>query len=229
MSVIDSHIQLSVRDTGKGIAPNFLPYVFDQFRQASSQEGLGLGLAIVRHLVERYGGTVTADSPGVGQGATFTVRFPMASMTLSAQLSVDSGLCCLVGAKILAVDDDPDTLLFIQFALEVEGCEVSIAQSAEQAIEIFADVQPDLVISDIGMPYQDGYTLIRTLRQMDPNVPAIALTAYAKPEDCDCALAAGFHVHLKKPIDPDDLIAVIKENLCRERAELEVNSTQPRS
>jgi PAS domain S-box-containing protein len=229
LSVIDSNAQLIVRDTGKGIAPDFLPYVFDQFRQANSQEGLGLGLAIVRHLVERHGGTVTAESPGVGQGATFTVRFPLQSEPTNEHPSVDSGSVCLVGAKILAVDDDPDTLLFIQFALEAEGAEVSIAQSAQQAIESFADVQPDLVISDIGMPHQDGYTLIRTLHQLSPDIPAIALTAYAKPEDCDCALAAGFQVHLKKPIDPDDLIAVIKENLCRERSEPEVNPAKRRS
>jgi CheY-like chemotaxis protein len=227
---INSHVEVAVSDTGKGIDPAFLPYVFDRFRQADSTStrvhgGLGVGLSIVRHLVEQHAGQVRAESPGDGKGATFTVELPIA--VLHAPASVDRahpraeegespGLAdatVLAGLDVLVVDDDPDTLDTVRVLLEQSGAEVRVASSVRGAIESMERSVPDLLISDIGMPDEDGYALIRKVRALDPErggrVPALALTAYARVEDRLQVLSAGFQMHVPKPIEPAELIAVV--------------------
>lgn len=220
-----TYAQITVSDNGKGIAPDFLPYVFDYFRQADSTTtrkfgGLGLGLAIVRYLVELHGGTVQADSPGEGQGATFTVRLPLMRNPVTdpslANGSTD-GLATspLMGLSILVVDDDPDTRDYLAFVLAQAGASVTIAASATEALQKLARVKPSILLSDIGMPAMDGYMLIRSIRTLPPEqggqTIAIALTAYAGEMNQQQALAAGFQRHLSKPIDPDELIRAIAQ------------------
>ncbi|MCU0548802.1 MAG: PAS domain-containing protein [Leptolyngbya sp. Prado105] len=201
VSSTNAMAQIVVRDTGKGIEADFLPYVFDRFRSgARSKEGLGLGLAISRHLVERHGGVITAESSGVGQGATFTVRLPFHQPR-------SNGSNALAGIKILVVDNEPNALVFLQLALETVAAEVTIASSAQQAIELFQQIQPDFVVSDIEMPEQDGYQLVQNLHRFRSDFVAIALTADTKGKDR--ALEAGFQVHLVKPINPAELICSI--------------------
>ncbi|MCL6751055.1 PAS domain S-box protein [Nostoc sp. CCCryo 231-06] len=217
--------QIQVIDTGKGIMLEFLPYVFDYFRQADAKTtrifgGLGLGLAIVRHLVELHGGTVQAESLGEGQGATFTVRLPLlknSELRVSSdeasqpELSTDDTL--LAGVKILLVDDQPDVREFFSFALEQYGATVTLAESASEALEILTQSKPDILLSDIGMPLMDGYMLLREVRKLPPEqggqIPAIALTAYAGEINYNQAMAAGFQRHLPKPVDPADLASAI--------------------
>ena len=217
---IDSQAQIQVGDTGQGISQDFLPYVFDYFRQADSTStrafgGLGLGLAIVRHLVELHGGTVWAESPGEGQGTTFTVRLPLQTIppqTKERSAQPDRTLD-LSELKILVVDDDVDSREFITFALEQYGAVARAVASAGEALEALALEKPDLLLSDIGMPEMDGYMLIRQIRAMPPEqggqICAIALSAYASQGDSQLALAAGFQKHLAKPVEPAELIAVI--------------------
>ncbi|MGF2035854.1 MAG: PAS domain S-box protein [Nostoc sp. CmiVER01] len=222
---VGSEAQIQVIDTGKGIMLEFLPYVFDYFRQADAKTtrifgGLGLGLAIVRHLVELHGGTVQAESLGEGQGATFTVRLPLlknSELRVSSdeasqpELSTDDTL--LAGVQILLVDDQADVREFFSFALEQYGATVTLAESASEALEILAQSKPDILLSDIGMPVMDGYMLLREVRKLPPDkngqIPAIALTAYAGEINYNQAMAAGFQKHLPKPVDPADLASAI--------------------
>ncbi|MEG4497390.1 PAS domain S-box protein [Microcoleus sp. F10-C6] len=221
---VGNHAQIRVADTGIGIAREFLPYVFDYFRQedgATTRKfgGLGLGLAIVRHLVELHGGTVAADSQGEGLGATFTVSLPLSPKVkgqenslagLSERSTADEPLS---GMRILVVDDEPDMRDLISFLLEDAGAEVVTLAVAREVLTALARFQPDVLLSDIGMPGMDGYMLLRQVRALPPErgglIPAIALTAYAGEFNQKQALQAGFQRHLAKPIDPDQLIKTI--------------------
>ncbi|MCC3409337.1 MAG: PAS domain S-box protein [Microcoleus sp. PH2017_10_PVI_O_A] len=221
----DTDAQITVTDTGKGISPDFLPYVFDYFRQADSTftrkfGGLGLGLAIVRHLVELHGGTVKADSAGEEQGATFTVRIPLMPVqppTIPAVTAPESSFN-LSGIRVLAVDDDADARDLVVFLLEDCGASVTAVASAGDALKVLTQSVPDLLLSDIGMPDTDGYMLLQQVRALPPErgglVPAIALTAYAGEIDYQQALAAGFQRHLCKPLDPDKLLEAMLEVLA---------------
>ncbi|MBD2515980.1 PAS domain S-box protein [Nostoc sp. FACHB-973] len=227
---VDLDAQIQVIDTGKGIIPEFLPHVFDYFRQADAKTtrvfgGLGLGLAIVRHLVELHGGTVEADSPGEAQGATFTVKLPLlksAELRVpspeSSNLELNSEDSLLLGVEILLVDDQADVRDFFSFALEEYGATVTAVASAAEALEALAQSKPDILLSDIGMPFMDGYMLLREVRKLPPEengqIPAIALTAYAGEINYNQAIAAGFQKHLPKPVEPLDLATAIV-NLIR--------------
>jgi len=224
---VDTLAQITVTDTGKGIEPDFLPYVFDYFRQADSSMtrkfgGLGLGLAIVRHLVELHGGTVKSDSPGEGQGATLTVRIPLMpiqSQTSPAGTASPDQSFNLSGVKVLAVDDEADALDLVVFLLEECGASVTAVANAADALAVLTESVPDLLLSDIGMPDTDGYMLMRQVRALAPDkggrIPAIALTAYAGEINYQQALAAGFWRHIAKPLDPDKLVQAIGEVLER--------------
>ena len=221
-------VDIVVSDTGRGITADFLPYVFDPFRQGDgtitrAQGGLGLGLAISRHLVELHGGTIQAHSPGEGQGATFTVALPCAAAQQTRAQSgqpsepISAGKLPrapqLEGVKVLAVDDDADARQLIQVVLEECGAVVRVASSVAEAVRAIEEQVPDVLLSDIGMPGQDGYTLIRHVRALPPGaggtVPAAALTAYTRAEDRIQALDAGFAMHVPKPVAPDELIDVV--------------------
>ena len=224
---VDSHAQIKVIDTGCGIDPDFLPHVFERFCQAESATtrahgGLGLGLAIVRNIVELHSGTIQVESPGVGQGATFIVQLSLIrnpsqvseleQLALQGQASLDDSLS-LAGLRALIVDDEIDTRDFLVTALEQEGAEVTAAASAGEAMRLLERLKPDVLVSDIGMPESDGYTLIRSIRALAPEqgglIPAAALTAYAREEDRILALKAGFQMHVSKPIEPMKLVAVV--------------------
>jgi PAS domain S-box-containing protein len=218
---------ITVSDAGKGISPEFLPYVFDRFRQADSSitrsyGGLGLGLAIAQHLVELHGGTIMASSPGEGQGATFSVRLPlMAVASTQAELGTAADAIAaeplpLSGIRILLVDDEADMRDFIGFTLRQAGADITLAASATEALESLRQTQPDVLLSDIGMPELDGYALLQRIRALRPeaeSLPVIALTAYASEDNRQQAQAAGFQQHLAKPVAPDALIAAILEVL----------------
>ncbi|PSB03214.1 diguanylate cyclase [Merismopedia glauca CCAP 1448/3] len=217
---IDGHAQITISDTGKGIHPNFLPYVFDHFRQEDAAitrrfGGLGLGLAIVRYLVELHGGTVQAESAGEGQGATFTLKLPLMPHLPPTERELESSQppLDLKGIRIMVVDDDDSSREFVAFLLELHGASVSASASAKEAISTFPQFKPDVLLSDIGMPDRDGYMLIQQIRALPPNqggqIPAIALTAYAGDLDRQQALQAGFQQHLTKPIEPNQLVQVI--------------------
>jgi CheY-like chemotaxis protein/anti-sigma regulatory factor (Ser/Thr protein kinase) len=217
---IGSQAQITVSDTGKGIPTHFLPYVFDYFRQADATTtrkfgGLGLGLAIVRHLVELHGGTVQADSPGEGQGATFTVTLPLiACQPQTEQDSEQSELSFdLHGVEILVVDDDTDAREFVTFLLQQYGARVRAVSSAREALTALTQSVPDVLLSDIGMPDIDGYMLMQQVRTLPPEqggqIPAIALTAYAGEINYQQAIAAGFQSHVSKPVEPAELVAVV--------------------
>jgi PAS domain S-box-containing protein len=217
--------QIQVIDTGQGITPEFLPHVFEYFRQADAKTtrvfgGLGLGLAIVHHLVELHGGTVQVQSPGEGQGATFTVKLPlhkkpetlvMSANSLPEQVSIPDSL--LAGVEILLVDDQADVREFFTVALSHYGADVKSVASAREALKVLAQSQPDILLSDIGMPIMDGYMLMRQVRTKPPElggqIPAIALTAYAGEINHQQAIAAGFQKHISKPVDPVELAQAI--------------------
>jgi signal transduction histidine kinase/ActR/RegA family two-component response regulator len=210
---------LAVSDTGVGISPEFLPYVFEWFRQADararSQAGLGLGLGIVRHIVGLHGGAVKAESAGLGHGATFTVTLPVFEPAtlpaprarLAAPNQTMSG--ALHAARVLVVEDDDDARELVRMTLEDAGASVETVASAGEARREIASDPPDVLISDIRMPEEDGYSLIRSLREAGVATPAIALTAFARQEDAEEARAAGFQIHLPKPIDAARLVDAV--------------------
>jgi CheY-like chemotaxis protein len=231
---IDSHVEIKVIDTGPGIKPEFLPHVFDRFRQEDSSitrahGGLGLGLSIVRHLVELHDGTVTAESRRDAQGAIFTVRLPLAAaienknspalqvtQTGQPMKKAAASQCAstLAGLSVLLVDDEADSREIVKAMLEQNGAKVKAVSSAYEALLTFAEWRPDVLVSDIGMPAEDGYSLIRKVRSLPPErgggVPAAALTGYAGRTDYLKALSAGYQSHIKKPVDLEELIAVIE-------------------
>ncbi|AKT39693.1 two-component hybrid sensor and regulator [Chondromyces crocatus] len=231
LSRVDDAVELSVLDTGRGIAPDFLPHVFERFRQAESgqvppQGGLGLGLAIVRHIVELHGGTIEAFSEGEGHGARFTVRLPVALPPAQDEAPPSPGAledlrvrCDLQGIHALVVDDAQDARDLIASILEACGARVTTAPSAVEGLEALRTTRPDLLISDIGMPGQSGYDLISRVRTLLPadggRTPAVALTAHAHMEDRTRALVAGFQTHVPKPIDPTELVLVVATTLGR--------------
>jgi CheY-like chemotaxis protein/nitrogen-specific signal transduction histidine kinase len=220
---------IRVRDTGKGIHPDFLPHVFDRFRQADStmtraHSGLGIGLAIARHLVELHGGSMQAESPGEAQGATFTIFLPAVALGVESGLTARSvsdelpgpvvePLENLEGIQVLVVEDEPDGRELFHEALSAGGARVVQVESAEAALESIDASLPDVLISDLGMPGEDGYSLIRKLRkraaQRGGKIPAIAVSAYAREEDRIAALAAGFQSHLAKPFKPYELVSEV--------------------
>jgi len=228
---VDSHARLRVKDTGKGIPPGFLPHVFDRLRQADSTStrahgGLGIGLAIVRHLVELHGGTVAAESGGEGKGAVFTVELPVSAATGPPRLAPDSAAAQegvrLDGVRVMVVDDEADTRDLLSFSLRNYGAEVTALGSASEALAAIQRDKPDVLVSDIGLPGDDGYSLIRKVRALDEDrggrVPAAALTAYAKDEDRTRAIAAGFQAHVPKPVELAELASVVASLAGREPA-----------
>jgi CheY-like chemotaxis protein len=215
-----------VADTGAGITSAFLPYVFDRFRQQDGAitrraGGLGLGLAIVRSIVELHGGSVEATSEGEDRGATFVVRLPITplreprtSRARASTAAADAATPAQVaGLKVLVVDDEADARDLIRAALEQRDAVVKTVASAAEALQAVRELRPDVIVSDIGMPDEDGYAFIRRLRSFSRDAgghtPAVALTAYARPEDRTRALMAGFQSHATKPIDPNELLVVI--------------------
>jgi signal transduction histidine kinase len=234
----DSGIELSVSDTGAGIDAQFLPHVFDRFRQQDDKvsrrySGLGLGLALVKHIVQAHGGTVRAESDGEGRGAKFTLSLPNPQSARAARGDSDrpspppatptqrlpTGK--LAGLRILAVDDEEDTRELLVVVLEQQGATVDAAASCSEALALLERSSPDVLVSDIGLPGADGYELIRTLRAREgagTRLPAIALTAYARREDRRLALEAGFQAHVAKPVDPVELVNAVHEWAKRERA-----------
>ncbi|MEQ8753323.1 MAG: response regulator [Coleofasciculus sp. G1-WW12-02] len=217
---IDSQAQIQVSDTGQGINPEFFPHIFDYFRQENSTTtrsvgGLGLGLAIVRHLIELHGGRIAAESEGIGQGATFTVKLPLISdsLTKTHNSAPEDESLDLTDVTVLVVEDEVDTLELLTIILETYGARVEGFTSANEALAVLSQGQPDVLISDIGMPEMDGYEFIRQVRKLPRDrggqIPAIALTAYAGETDQEKALAAGFDLHLSKPVEPDQIIEAI--------------------
>jgi len=233
---VDSCIQLVVEDDGQGIEPGFLPHIFERFRQADSRfsrehGGLGLGLAIVRELVELHGGTVAARSEGLGRGAAFTVGLPSTSapreIPCAAAEAGPAGAGHVVhelpellkGVRLLAVDDEEDALGLLRVILESAGAEVTTAGSGQRALDLLRGGAFDALIADIGMPSMDGLELIRTVRQALPppanTIPAVALTAYARTEDRAAVLSSGFQIHIPKPLNPTEFVGAVAALLGR--------------
>ena len=220
---VKSHVEIIVSDTGQGIRPDLLPYIFDRLRQGDSSRsrahgGLGIGLALVRHIAELHGGSVFAESPGEEQGATFVVKLPLmvAGVRDHAVAQAKSGppdSPSLVGVRVLVVDDDPAAVELVQEVLTQTGGEVRGAGTAEEALRVLEQWRPDVLVSDIEMPGQDGYTLIRKIRALAPErggmTRAVALTAFGRPEDRIRSLMAGFNIHVSKPVDPGELAAIV--------------------
>jgi signal transduction histidine kinase len=224
-----ARVRLSVSDTGRGIPPEFLPHVFDRFRQADSATtrsygGLGLGLAIVRHLAELHGGEVGAESAGENQGSTFSVAFPLAQTAAPCSCqqaeALEDALSLgrpegLAGVRVLVVDDEQDTRRLISTVIAQSGAEVTACASAGEALEKLKTWRPHILMSDIGMPGEDGYALIQKVRALPPErggrTPAAALTAYARDEDRGRALAAGYQLHIAKPFNPGELLAAVTD------------------
>ena len=215
------HAEIVVSDSGQGIKPEFLPHVFDRFRQEDGSisrrhGGLGLGLSIVRHLVELHGGTVAAASEGEGRGAAFTIRVPVRP-TVAGALEQAPGnpprAARLAGLHVLVVDDDPSARELIASILQAFGARVSLAASGPAALTLLFERRPHVLLADLGMPEMDGYALIEQVRALDPHlggrIPAVAVTAYASPQDRLRALHAGYQNHVAKPVEPEELAAVI--------------------
>jgi CheY-like chemotaxis protein len=227
---VNSHLEIVVSDTGQGIGADFLPHVFDRFRQADQKTsrqhgGMGLGLAIVRHLVELHGGSVRANSDGEGHGSTFTVMLPITPVYTMDQSGgrvhpaardllppLDDCSDRLDGLRVLVVDDEADTRDLLKQGLEYCGANVKCVGTAEEALDLVKSNMPDILISDIGMPVVDGYDLIKQIRGLPPDrggkVPAIALTAYTRTEDRLHSLRAGYDMHVPKPVELAELVAV---------------------
>ena len=227
---VNSHVEIVVNDSGVGISKEFLPYVFDRFRQADASTtrihgGLGLGLSIVRQLVDLHGGSVSVSSEGEGKGATFTIVLPFVGVisnqreddsvhpTQSEEMLSFEGLPSLQGLKVLVVDDEADTGELIGEVLKECGSEVIITRSAQEALAALEEHKPDILISDLGMPDEDGYSLIEKIRALPAerggDIPAAALTAYARAEDRMRVLRSGFQFHLPKPVDSAELVTVV--------------------
>jgi CheY-like chemotaxis protein len=241
LSRVNSHVEVCVADNGQGIAPEFLPHVFERFRQADASTtrkhgGLGLGLSIVKSLVELHGGSVRAGSPGEGAGATFCIDLPVMVVgvpgpeaTGAARHEGDGGPAAwaggamdhpsLAGITVLAVDDEPDARVLLRRVLEECGARVLLAASSEEGLELVRRERPDMIISDIGMPGEDGYEFIRRVRRLPPDeggrTPAAALTAFARAEDRTRALRAGYQTHVAKPVEPTELTAVVASLAAR--------------
>jgi signal transduction histidine kinase/CheY-like chemotaxis protein len=223
LAIIQGSVEIRVEDTGRGIAPTFLPYVFDAFRQEDtahtrSRGGLGLGLAITKQLVELHGGRIDASSQGEGFGAVFKVHLPVPAIARTGDALESQRLQFqrrgdLEGLRVLVVDDDEDARELVQAVLESSGCRVTVAEGADAALDAIAREVPEVLLSDVGMPGRDGYDLIREVRRLSPekggSVPAAALTAYARAEDRRRLLDAGFSMHLAKPVEPAELLAVV--------------------
>jgi CheY-like chemotaxis protein len=227
---VNSHVEIVVSDTGQGIAPEFLPHVFDRFRQAETSAsrrhgGMGIGLSIAKQLVEMHGGSVRAKSPGPGRGATFVVALPL---SVSAQDEQELGRThpkvassqrapCddvdLSGVRVLVVDDEPDARLLIARILQTCNADVTTAASMEEALEAIRGAPPHVLVSDLGMPGHDGFELIQAVRALPAEsggtTPAAALSAFARSEDRRRAMLAGFQTHVAKPVEADELIAVV--------------------
>jgi signal transduction histidine kinase/ActR/RegA family two-component response regulator len=240
-----SSFQIQVMDNGQGISSDLLPHVFDRFRQGESSTrrrvaGLGLGLSIVKYIVEAHGGTVEADSPGEGKGSTFTVRLPIRAVAIGRAgeegkvarntgegeaedvVPIGAGLPAvrLDGLRVLVVDDEADARRVLVLVLEQVGAVVTAAGSVREAIEALPKARPDVLVSDLGMPDQDGFDLIRQVRENGydaRHLPAVALTAFVQKNDAHLALLAGFQVHVAKPIDPHELTSVIARLAGRSR------------
>jgi PAS domain S-box-containing protein len=225
---VNSHVEVSVHDTGRGIASDFLPLLFQRFQQAESGSsrtygGLGLGLSIVRHIVELHGGTVTATSPGEGMGASFTVRLPRVSLAAPADgpdrrhptigsLPELTERTSLSGLRVLVVDDEPDSNDVVSAVLTYAGAEVRVGGSAAQGLDQLREWLPQVIVSDIGMPNVDGYAFLSEIRAQPGElgrIPAVALTAYATTDDRIRIFSAGFQAHIVKPVDPGELLAVV--------------------
>jgi CheY-like chemotaxis protein len=227
-----SNFKVEIADTGEGIAPEVMPHIFDRFRQADASSarrhgGLGLGLSIVRQLTELHGGSITARSDGPGTGATFCIMLPVYELahrpagvfgfalppreTVSAM--VDLPHVDLQGVRVLVVDDEPDARGLLERLLQDCHATVTAAASADEALQLLASESPHVLVSDIGMPGTDGYTLMRRIRARQDawaTIPAIALTAYVRSEDREMAIEAGFHGHLTKPVEPVDLLKMVQ-------------------
>ncbi len=231
-----NHIRLTVVDNGRGIAPEFLPYVFDRFKQADASStrrigGLGLGLAIVRHIVELHGGQVAATSEGLGRGAAISVTLPVrvipqptagdSAVMRAGDAAATTQLQTLHAVRVLVVDDEPDARDLLHLVLEGAGADVKTASSAAEAFAIVQRFRPDVIVSDIAMPEEDGYGLMRRIRELHPErgggIPTIALTAYARADDKAKALGAGFTTHIGKPVRPEDLLSTIADLVGRPR------------
>jgi CheY-like chemotaxis protein len=226
---VNSHVEIVVSDTGQGMDPELLPFVFERFRQGDSSStrehaGLGLGLSLVRYLTELHGGTVSADSLGRGKGATFTVKLPMPIVPVrpatverhhptTAPTVPSLGGARLDGLRVLLVDDDLDSLDLAGAILSSAGAVVKTCLSSPEALELIPQWRPDVLVSDIEMPGEDGYALIRRVRALDRpsggSIPAIALTAYGRVEDRLRAMAAGYSMHVPKPVDPAELTTIV--------------------
>jgi CheY-like chemotaxis protein/two-component sensor histidine kinase len=226
---VNSHVEITVSDTGVGIPVDFLPHVFDRFRQADAgisraRGGLGLGLAITRHLVELQGGRISVASDGPGTGATFRIELPVRSAHTVSEIEERQhpqapraghhiAVPQLQGIRILAVDDDRDALALVREILEATGATVATADSAQHALDVLERTTPDVLLADLGMPYMSGFDLIDRVRRSERpeirEIPAAALTAYARSEDRTKALRSGFQLHLAKPVDPGELMAAM--------------------
>jgi CheY-like chemotaxis protein len=227
---VESHLELSVTDTGQGISADFLPHVFDRFRQADAamnrkHGGLGLGLAIVKQLAELHGGTIRVRSAGQDQGSTFTVALPLKAVRLEAAPAEQHPDAAptpallgghevdLAGLKVLVVDDERDARELLRRVLEDCDATVAIAGSAEEGLALIRALRPDVLVSDIGMPGVDGYEFLQSVRALPAEeggrTPAMALTAFARSEDRTRALLAGFFAHVSKPVEPAELLATI--------------------
>jgi signal transduction histidine kinase/ActR/RegA family two-component response regulator len=234
---VDPHICITVRDTGKGINPDFLPYVFDRFRQADASStrrygGLGLGLSLVKYLVELHGGTIEALSDGEGMGATFKVLLPVPAVSRSiSELenscpAVKSRTGMLAGVHALVVDDEDDARELVKTVIAQYGADVVVSRSAAEAFALITTTPeqrpPDVIVTDLSMPDEDGYSLLQRVREWEHerglHIPAVALTAFGRSEDRNRALTAGFQMHVAKPVEPDELAVVIASLVSRQDA-----------